>query len=148
MADSTWFVDDRAAAQSALENALASHAQHGRIKTGRIQSVSTKPSFPRRRESSPLNFHGFRLRGSGEASKRVSTEQGLSDCLSPKACLRQAYAAGWIDDEATWLEMPDAQHRMTHTYDARRALVIYESLPRYRTSLGKLLAALQALPKP
>lgn len=71
--------------------------------------------------------------------------RGLPDCLSPKACLRQAFAAGWVDDETIWLAMLDARNRMAHTYDVRRALQIYDSLPKYCSALGKQLAALQSL---
>jgi nucleotidyltransferase substrate binding protein (TIGR01987 family) len=80
-----------------------------------------------------------------KACKVVSAEQGLPDCLSPKACLRQAFTLGWIEDEAVWLEMLDARNRMAHTYDARKALQIYESLPQFHAALQKLLATLQSL---
>lgn len=128
MADATWILDDFAAAQSQLETALATPAERDLIKVGCIQ------------------YFKFTFELGWKACKLLSAEQGLPDCISPKACLRQAYAAGWIDDEATWLEMLDARSRMAHTYNAHRALEIYESLPRYRTALGKLLAALRALP--
>jgi hypothetical protein len=41
--------------------------------------------------------------------------------------------------------MLDARNRMAHTYDARRALQIYESLPQFHAALQKLLATLQSL---
>lgn len=53
----------------------------------------------------------------------------------PKSLLRQAFAAGWVDDETIWLEM----------LDARRALESYESLPKYRGVLGKPLVGPQSL---
>jgi len=36
-------------------------------------------------------------------------------------------------------------NRMAHTYDARKALQIYESLPQFCEALQKLLANLQSL---
>lgn len=129
MADANWIVEDLATALSRLETALATPAENDLIKAGCIQ------------------YFEFTYELGWKACKLVSAEQGLPDCLSPKACLRQAYAAGWVEDETIWLEMLDARNRMAHTYDAQRALEIYESLPKYCTALGKLLAALQALPK-
>lgn len=102
-------------------------------------SVDARP--PGRHTS---NFE-FTFQLGWKACKLVSAEQGLPDCLSPKASLRQAYAAGWIDDETIWLEMLDARNRMAHTYDAGRALRIYESLPQYCAALDKLLATPQTL---
>ena len=127
MADSQWIVDDFAAALAQLRNALAEPADRDLIKAGCIQ------------------YFEFCFELGWKACKVVSAEQGLHDCLSPKACLRQAFTTGWIDDEAVWLEMLDARNRMAHTYDARKALAIYESLPQFYTALQKLSAALQTL---
>lgn len=127
MADSQWIVDDYSAALAQLQNALAEPAERDLIKAGCIQ------------------YFEFSFELGWKACKVVSAEQGLPDCLSPKACLRQAFTAGWIDDEAVWLEMLDARNRMAHTYDARKALEIYASLPQFHVALQKLLATLQSL---
>lgn len=127
MANAQWIVDDFAAALAPLKSALAEPADRDLIKAGSIQ------------------YFEFSFELGWKACKVVSAEQGLPDCLSPKACLRQAFTQGWIDDEAVWLEMLDARNRMAHTYDARKALQIYESLPQFCAALQKLLAALQHL---
>lgn len=127
MADANWIVEDLAVALSQLETALATPAENDLIRAGCIQ------------------YFEFSFELGWKASKLVSAEQGLPDCLSPKACLRQAFAAGWVDDETAWLEMLDARNRMAHTYDARRALQIYDALPKYCMALRKLLAALQSV---
>lgn len=127
MADAQWIVDDFAAALAQLESALAEHAERDLIKAGCIQ------------------YFEFSFELGWKACKVVSGEQGLPDCLSPKACLRQAFTLNWIDDEAVWLDMLDARNRMAHTYDARKALQIYESLPRFCAAMQKLLATLQSL---
>ncbi len=126
MADAQWIVDDFSAAIAQLRDALAEPARLDLIKAGCIQ------------------YFEFSFELGWKACKVVSAEQGLPDCLSPKACLRQAFTQGWIEDEAIWLEMLDARNRMAHTYDARKALEIYESLPRFHSALQKLLNTLQS----
>ena len=127
MADAQWIVDDFAAALAQLKSALDEPAERDLIKAGSIQ------------------YFEFCFELGWKACKVMSSEQGLPDCLSPKACLRQAFTHGWVDDELVWLEMLDARNRMAHTYDARKALEIYESLPGFCAALQKLLAALQIL---
>ena len=127
MGDVQWIVDDFSAALAQLRGALAEPAELDLIKAGCIQ------------------YFEFCFELGWKACKVVSAEQGLPDCLSPKACLRQAFTLGWIEDEAVWLEMLDARNRMAHTYDARKALQIYESLPQFHAALQKLLATLQSL---
>lgn len=127
MANAQWIVDDFSAALAQLKSALVAPAELDLIKAGSIQ------------------YFEFSFELGWKACKVVSAEQGLPDCLSPKACLRQAFTLGWIDDEAVWLEMLDARNRMAHTYDARKALQIYESLPQFCVALQSLLAALQSL---
>lgn len=127
MADAQWIVDDFAAALAQLKSALDEPAERDLIKAGSIQ------------------YFEFCFELGWKACKVMSSEQGLPDCLSPKGCLRQAFTHGWVDDELVWLEMLDARNRMAHTYDARKALEIYESLPRFYPTLQKLLSALQTL---
>lgn len=126
MAEAQWIVDDFSAALAQLRDALAEPARLDLIKAGCIQ------------------YFEFSFELGWKACKVVSAEQGLPDCLSPKACLRQAFTQGWIEDETVWLEMLDARNRMAHTYDARKALEIYESLPRFHSALQELLNTLQS----
>ncbi len=127
MADTRWIVDDFSAALAQLQSALAVPAEIDLIKAGSIQ------------------YFEFCFELGWKACKVVAAEQGLPDCLSPKACLRQAFTLGWIEEEAVWLEMLDARNRMSHTYDARNALKIYESLPRFLAALQRLRATLQPM---
>lgn len=130
MADAQWIVEDFAAALAQLESALAEPADRDLIKAGSIQ------------------YFEFCFELAWKSCKLVSAEQGLPDCLSPKACMRQAFTQGWIDNEAAWLEMLEARNRMAHTYDARKALQIYDALPRFLAALKQLSATLQTLAQP
>jgi nucleotidyltransferase substrate binding protein (TIGR01987 family) len=73
----------------------------------------------------------------------ITADQGIDNCASPKACLKQAFAAHWIDHEEIWLAMLSARNRMAHTYNATDALMVYDRLEEYRQELEKLLAVLK-----
>ncbi len=62
----------------------------------------------------------------------LARKQGLTDCLSPKTCLREAFVNGWIKNEDIWLQMLEARNRMSHTYDTEEALKGYGSLTTVR----------------
>lgn len=125
MAETRWIVEDYAAALTRLGNALAEPAVTDLIKAGCIQ------------------YFEFCFELAWKACKLLLAEQGLPDCLSPKACLRQAYTQGWIEDDMIWLEMLDTRNRMSHTYDARKALDAYNALPRFYSAMQQLLSVLQ-----
>ena len=71
--------------------------------------------------------------------KEAVLDQGLMDCLSPKACLRQAFVLGWINNEHVWLEMLKARNTMSHTYDSKESLKIYTALPEFLVEFKQLL---------
>jgi nucleotidyltransferase substrate binding protein (TIGR01987 family) len=73
----------------------------------------------------------------------ITANQGIGDCSSPKACLKQAFAARWIDHEEIWLDMLSARNRMSHTYNATDALMVYDRLHEYRLEMENLLAVLK-----
>ncbi|MEE9398125.1 MAG: HI0074 family nucleotidyltransferase substrate-binding subunit [Methylococcales bacterium] len=127
MNDSTWILEDYAAALEQLEVALAEPAQHDVVKAGCIQ------------------YFEFCFELAWKSIKVVINQTGLPECLSPKTCLRQAYTQGWITVETTWLKMLDARNRMSHTYDAKKALEIYRMLPEFHIELKSLLLQLQSI---
>ena len=77
--------------------------------------------------------------------KVALTDQGLPDCYSPKACLKQAFSVGWIQNENVWLTMLDARNRMSHTYDAQSVLDIYEQLSGFLAEFKILTENLKPL---
>ena len=112
-------------ALKSLADALASPAQSDLEKAGCIQ------------------YFEFCFELAWKSIRVVTGNQGLSDCPSPKACLKQAFAVHWIDHEDIWLEMLSARNRMAHTYNAADALTVYDRLREYRRELEILLAVLK-----
>ncbi|MCX7005187.1 MAG: HI0074 family nucleotidyltransferase substrate-binding subunit [bacterium] len=76
--------------------------------------------------------------------KTFAEQAGVLECTSPKASIKHAFSAGWIDDEDTWLAMLAARNRMTHTYDMFGAFDVYDSLPRFLSEMQHLHGTLTA----
>ena len=78
-----------------------------------------------------IHYFEFCFELSWKTIKQAIAHQGLADCYSPKACLQQAFALGWVTNEQVWLDMLDARNRMTHTYSQAEAMKIYSRLPEF-----------------
>jgi len=65
------------------------------------------------------------------------------DCRFPKECLRLAFEAGWIDDEAGWLRLWEDRNLTSHTYDEALAREIHARLPAHLARMERLPAALE-----
>ena len=75
-------------------------------------------------------LHRFEI--ASEMAWRACHEALLADGYinidSPKATLRQAYASGLIDNEATWLSLLDANSASRHAYDDESAKHIFQGI--------------------
>ncbi len=121
-----WILADFEQALTRLEDALTLPAENDLIKAGCIQ------------------YFEFCFELAWKSVKRMAASLGLPDCLSPKGCLKQAFANGWIDSEENWLEMLDARNRMSHTYNSQEALTVYDSLRKFSPELRTLLIRLKS----
>ena len=62
---------------------------------------------------------------SWKAIKEVLLRHGVNEKIgSPRLIIKQAFAAGMIDNEALWLEMLAARNDVAHSYNEEIALAI------------------------
>ena len=120
-----WILDDFETALKQLEVALSGPIKSDLERAGCIQ------------------YFEFTFELAWKSIRMAASELGQPDCLSPKACLKQAFTNGWIGNEETWLKMLDARNRMLHTYRAKDALKVFESLGGFLPELTRLLHALR-----
>ncbi len=54
---------------------------------------------------------------------------------TPRECVKKAYQAKWISDEAIWLNMLEDRNRSSHVYNEAGAMEIYTNIRRYQPVL-------------
>lgn len=109
----------------------------------RLHEVVSIPAADDLDRAGCIQYFEFCFELAWKTIKAVGETQGLSGLLSPRACLSQAFTAGWIENEELWLEMLDARNRMSHTYKCQDALVVYKRLSAFLPEMEKLLVALR-----
>ncbi|MEI7435374.1 MAG: HI0074 family nucleotidyltransferase substrate-binding subunit [bacterium] len=92
-----------------------------------------------------IQYFEFSFELAWKTIQAYAADAGMLEVGSPKSCLRHAFKMNWIADEGTWLSMLESRNRMAHTYDAERALDIYDQLPTYAKTLRVLVCELRRL---
>jgi nucleotidyltransferase substrate binding protein (TIGR01987 family) len=73
-------------------------------------------------------------------------DEGI-DVASPRGAFREAYAQGWLAEEAPWLAMIEARNLTSHTYNAETAAKVLARLPDFLTRM-RAVADMLARPAP
>ena len=89
-----------------------------------------------------IQYFEFCFELAWKSVKCVAEQSGAVESVSPRACIKYAFSAGWIGDEEVWLAMLAARNLMTHTYDILNAGDVVASLPRFLVALQQLHAAI------
>ena len=76
-------------------------------------------------------------------SIKIIAEELGHEVNAPKSALKLAFLNKWISDEVLWLEMLNARNRMSHTYDTRQALSVYNQLQNFKIGFAELLKNLK-----
>jgi len=108
-----------------------------------LKEVLAVPSETDLEKAGCIQYFEFCFELAWKSIQTLARESGLSECNSPKACFRHAFAQRWLDEEILWLEILSDRNRMAHTYNAADALKVYESLHRYLPAFADLLDALK-----
>jgi len=76
--------------------------------------------------------------------KAIFEDEGLIGLNSPKTVLREAYAAGIIDDEEIWLNMLKDRNSAAHVYDEKMSIEICNNIiSKYAEEFRRLLTAIE-----
>jgi len=62
--------------------------------------------------------------------KRVLLSEGI-EAITPKETLKEAFQAGWLENEEAWLQMLKDRNLTSHTYDEKVAILIVHNIKGY-----------------
>lgn len=117
------------------------------------QALSRLDEAPAVPESAPLAIDGtiqrfeFVFEPCWKAMKAlIEWSMPSAEANSARAAIKAAFAAGWIDDEAAWLDLFDMRNATSHTYREAVARDVYARIklrtPMIHAALPKLRAQL------
>jgi nucleotidyltransferase substrate binding protein (TIGR01987 family) len=74
--------------------------------------------------------------------KRMLAFEGIQTG-TPRESLQQAYQAGWLADETTWLQMLKDRNQTSHIYNEAMARQIYQRIKQYLPEMEQTFHFLQ-----
>ncbi len=77
-----------------------------------------------------------------KALRRLLVHEGITT-TTPREALTEAYRAGWLSDEAVWLQMLRDRNETSHTCDEATAKRVYASIRRAFPELERACRELQ-----
>lgn len=78
-----------------------------------------------------------------KAIKDALAAEGVDE-RTPRSVLRAAFAIGWLEDEAAWLDMLEDRNLTSHTYKEELALELYGRLPGHAGALRAVHGVVKA----
>ena len=72
----------------------------------------------------------FTFEQAWKSIKKFLEDEGII-CRSPKSCLKEAYAVGFINKEQIWLKMLTDRYRTVHIYDMETSREVFENIKRF-----------------
>jgi nucleotidyltransferase substrate binding protein (TIGR01987 family) len=72
----------------------------------------------------------FTFEQAWKSLKKFLEDEGIM-CNSPKSCLKEAYAVGFIDNEQIWLNMLTDRNKSVHIYDMATSREIFKNIKRF-----------------
>jgi nucleotidyltransferase substrate binding protein (TIGR01987 family) len=76
--------------------------------------------------------------------KAAAETKGV-ETVSPRDAIKQAFAAGWIDDEPLWLDLMRARNESSHICNEAIARGIFERVKRDLPAFDRALQSMQKL---
>lgn len=93
-----------------------------------------------------IKAYEFSFELSWKTLKDLLNHEGI-DAQLPREVLRQAFAAGLLQDGQLWIDMLEQRNLMAHTYDVRRARIALALIgEHFAPALGALAMDLQRRP--
>ena len=80
----------------------------------------------------------FTFEQAWKSLKKFLEDEGIM-CNSPKSCLKEAYAVGFIDNEQIWLNMLTDRNKSVHIYDMTTSREIFKNIKGFYVKEFKAL---------
>lgn len=89
----------------------------------------------------------FTFELSWKALKAAAEVQGTV-VVAPREAIKHAFAAGWIEDEALWLDLMKARNETSDTYNEAAARAVFQRVKQAMPALEGVHVALKELASP
>ncbi|HEX3810521.1 MAG TPA: nucleotidyltransferase substrate binding protein [Rhizomicrobium sp.] len=74
----------------------------------------------------------------------LELEASSANLATPRAVVKAAYAAGWIDDESEWIGLLQMRNATSHIYNEKMAQDVYGQIGKFAPLLHDAVTMLRA----
>ncbi len=106
-------------------------------------ALEVEPDAPLAVDGTIQRFE-FTFELSWKALKAALAEEGVTT-TTPRSVLREAFSAGWIDDEDAWLTMLSDRNLTSHVYSEEAAVEIYGRIRENARAFRQALEVVSSL---